>query len=133
MSAPSARTDPRPTESAVSDTAVIGETQDPYGAVFLTAQFYPEAADSARRGGGRLRLGDLGPDVVHVQPPDRVDDLVQCRRRQSTRLAEDQDAVTERHQRGDRSDVGRSGETLLGLGVDLAEHDVRVGLRSGLK
>ncbi len=45
---------------------------------------------------------------------------------QRAALAEDQDAVAEAHDRRDRGDLRGTGQRLLGLGVDLAEHDVVV-------
>ena len=47
-------------------------------------------------------------------------------RRQRAALAEDEDAVAEAHDRRDRGDLRGTGQRLLGLGVDLAEHDVVV-------
>src|SRR6476469_6445315 len=89
--------------------------------------------------GSRLRgcagvalLGDLGADGVHVEPADAVDDLLQRARRQGAGLGEDEYAVAEGHQRGDRGDVGGLRKGLLRLGVDLAEDDVVVLLRGCL-
>src|SRR5262249_30923054 len=48
-------------------------------------------------------------------------------------LAEQQDAVAKQHQRGDRLNLRGAGELLLRFGVDLAEHDVAVRLRSFLE
>ena len=84
------------------------------------------------RGGSQAGClaASLGADVVHVQPAHGLDDLLQCRGGQGAGLGEDQDAVAEGHQGGDRGDPGRGGECLLGLGVDLAEHDVGVRART---
>src|SRR4051794_14503303 len=76
-----------------------------------------------------LRLGDLTAYVVHVEAAHGLDQLCERRRGQRPGLAEDHDPVAERHQRGDRGDLERSGEALLVLGVDAGEGDVGVGLR----
>jgi hypothetical protein len=68
--------------------------------------------------------GDLGADIVHVEVPYGLDDLLEAGRGQRPGLGEDQDAVTEGHQRRDRRDARRPGKALVRVGVDLPERDV---------
>src|SRR4029453_8704488 len=74
----------------------------------------------------RLLLRQLRADGVHVERADLRDQRLQRLLRKGTRLAEHEDAVTEGHERRDRGDVDRGGESLLGLGVHLGEDDVVV-------
>ena len=60
------------------------------------------------------------------------DQLVERCRRQRAGLGEDQDALAEDHQRGDRGDLRSGGQGVLLLGVDRPEGQVGVGLRRGL-
>src|SRR5262245_60190742 len=71
---------------------------------------------------------DLLAHLVHVERLGLLDQLLERGRRQRARLAEQEQAVAEQHQRGDGLDAGGARELLLGLGVDLAERDVAVGL-----
>ena len=75
-----------------------------------------------------LLLGDLGTHLVHVEPAHALDHLVQRARRQRTGFAEHHDALADHRDGGDGADLEGGGEVLLRLGVDLAEHDVGVGL-----
>src|SRR5437764_7943031 len=70
--------------------------------------------------------------LVHVQRADLRDQRLQRLLGQRTGLLEDDDAVAYRHDRRNRPDVEVHREVLLRLGVDLAEHDVRVPLREPL-
>src|SRR5699024_3190441 len=55
-----------------------------------------------------------------------LDELLQLRRGQRTRLVEDAHALAEHHEGGDGGDPERARELLLGFRVDLPEHDVVV-------
>ena len=68
----------------------------------------------------------LGVHLRHVQALDAVDDLLQARRGQRTGLGEDEHALPEGHEGRDRGDAGGTGQSVLGLGVDLREDDVGV-------
>src|SRR6476660_8590473 len=86
--------------------------------------------DGAGRGLGRHLLLDRG----HVEVLDLLDDVLQRGLRQRAGLGEDEHALLEGHQGRDGGDVRRRREGLLGLGVDLAEHDALVvtALRRGV-
>jgi len=71
-------------------------------------------------------LRDLLAHLVHVELLDLIDDRLEGLRGQRARLAEQQHAVAEHHDRRDRRDADRLRQILLGLGVDLAEHHVGV-------
>src|SRR5262249_1029147 len=83
---------------------------------------------SGRSAARLLLLPELRPNVVHVDVTHGGDDLLECGGWQRTGLSEQQDAVAERHQRGDRADAQPACQLTLGLGVDLGEGDVRVCL-----
>src|SRR5690606_38128204 len=92
----------------------------------------PSRGPSGRSCALGLLLGELFADLVHVEVPDGGDHLLQRGCREGAGLGEDEDAVAEGHERGDRGDAGLCGQLGLGLGVHLAEDDVRVGLRGAL-
>src|SRR5690606_39668137 len=95
-------------------------------AVCACARVPKTSALSALSAGLALLLGDLRADLVHVERLDLADDLLQRLAGERAGLVEQEDAVAERHQRGDRLDAGGRGQLPLVLGVDLAEHDVVV-------
>ena len=82
-----------------------------------------------------ITLGGDAPDVsleVRVLPGGGFQVGLQIRAgigggREGAGLGEHQHLLTEDHQGGDRPDGEGTGQGLLGLGVDLAEHDVGVG------
>ena len=98
--------------------------------------------DERQRGGERdhgvtpplsgrgLRL-DGAAELVHVERANLRDERVQRGAGQHPRLAEEQQAVTEREQRRDRADLEGSTELRLCLGVDLAEGHVGVSCGCG--
>src|SRR2546430_15278787 len=71
---------------------------------------------------------DLAAYLVHVERPDLGDQRLERLLGQRAGLLEDDHAVPDRHDRGDRPDVELDGERVLGLGVDLAKDDVVVAL-----
>ena len=87
-----------------------------------------EPPGSCRASGvfGDALLGEFLADLVHVELADLAEQIVERRLRERPGLAEQLDAVAEDHQCRNRHDAQRSGELLLGLGVDLGERDVRV-------
>src|ERR1039457_5724283 len=75
---------------------------------------------------GRAAFRDARTDLVHVELAGLGDQLLQRWLRQRAGLRVEDDPVAEHHQRRDRRDPESAGQLRLGLGVDLAEHRVRV-------
>src|SRR6266498_675162 len=93
------------------------------------SQRTPQPRTCVRKPRGlRALCRDLAAYLVHVQGPDLGDQRFERLLRQRAGLLEDDDAVTYRHDRGDRPDVEIGGQLELGLRIDLAEDDVRVAL-----
>src|SRR5204863_9589037 len=78
---------------------------------------------------GAFALGDARADLVHVELAGLGDELGERGSGQGARLRVQHDVVADDHQRGDGADAERGGQLLLGLGVDLAEHRIRVLFR----
>ena len=75
---------------------------------------------------------DFCTDLVHVKLADRTDHGLQLVFAQCASLLVNQDTATEAHDGGDGGNACGLGELALGLGVNLAENDVAVLLRSRL-
>ena len=82
------------------------------------------AAALGRVAGGVL--GELLLDFVHVYVPHSLHQVFQRRLRECPRLGVQDDAVTDRHHSGDRTDLEVAGKSLLCLGVDFGEDDVGI-------
>jgi predicted dinucleotide-binding enzyme len=80
----------------------------------------------SRRLSRGLSLSHAGSDLVHVEGLGLGDQLLERLFRQRARLGEQHDVVADDHQGGDGGDVEGRGHLGLRLGVDLAEHRVRV-------
>ena len=76
---------------------------------------------------------DLGSHFVHVEFLDLLDEVLERGLRKGSGLGKDAHAVAEGHDRGNRSDSEFAGQGLLIFGVDFAEDDVGMGLRSRLE
>src|SRR5699024_5543784 len=76
----------------------------------------------------RLGLGELTAHVLHVEALDGFDELGEALGVHRAGLAEHEDALAEGHEGGDRGDLSLLGDRLLGLGVDLRERHLGVGL-----
>src|SRR6266545_6349041 len=123
------RTAPSPNDSS-SGCATTARTEAHCGSEVVAVVGVVRGMDiglpSGRRGGVSLTRAALRG--VDVEGLDGGDDLLEGRRRKCSRLGEDQTTMLERHQGRDRGDAGRGGQRALGLGVDLAEDDVRMSL-----
>src|SRR4051794_19971244 len=91
---------------------------------------------STAQGGSRslvvvlgLELFDLLVHLDHVETLNSLDDLLERRPGERAGLVEDEDTLTEGHQRRDALDAQRARELLVGVGVELGEDDVLVLLR----
>ncbi len=80
-----------------------------------------------------LLLGYLAMDVLHVDSLYLGDERIEGIRGQSSRFAVEHYVLAKDHQGWDGSDVEETRQLGLGLGVDLAEHDVGVLVGSGLE
>ena len=77
--------------------------------------------------------GDVAADFLHVYVADGLDELLKrCGRHCAGGLGEE-DAVAEGEDRGDRLDLQRGSEALVGFGVELGKNDVFMLVRSLLK
>src|SRR5690606_16060639 len=79
-----------------------------------------------RRWAVALQIGDLAAHFVHVEVAGLLDQLLQGRFRQRARLGVEHSPIPHDHERRNRLDVEARGQLLLGLGVDLGEHQVLV-------
>src|SRR3954464_6802152 len=107
----------------------MSETETPWKPRAANSSAAVARISSRRDMPRRLAVANLRAHLLHVEPLDRCDQLLERRRRQRAGLAEDQDPLAEGHQGRDRGDLRGLGELALRFGVDAPEDDVLVPLR----